>query len=211
MGKLSYALEPGGPKRLTIDTHFAWKDSVVKVDGLEIGRIPDLKTLQNGLDFTLPDGSLLHIQYKYKVFYNEILITRNGQNLPGSQGDPKQKVKTASGVLYFVGGISVLIGIFSIFSEMLQEIGITWLSIVFGLVFLVLAFFTQRRSKAALIIAIVLYCLDTLSTIFFGVINGSNPVSAIIVRVLLLIPMIMGVGAINELKKTQQLTPPSLN
>ena len=208
MGKLSYALEPGGPKRLTIDTHFAWKDSVVKFDGVEVGRIADMNALQKGLDFTLPDGSALHIQYTYKVLYNEMILTRNGKNLPGSQGDPLQRLKGAYGVLYFVGGFSILLGIISIFSELLQQIGASWISIFFGLIFLLLAFFTQHRSKAALIIAIVLYSLDTLSTLIFTEANGTSPVSGLVIRVIFLIPMILGVGAIKKLKEQEQTNPP---
>jgi hypothetical protein len=37
MAKLSYALEPGGQKRLTIDTHFAWKNHVLNLPGLRLG------------------------------------------------------------------------------------------------------------------------------------------------------------------------------
>lgn len=211
MGKLlSYALEPGGPKRLTIDNNYAWKDSVAKLDGVEIGRIPDMKALQTGVDFTLPDGSILHFQQIRKLFFNVVAITRNGINLPGSQADPQLYVRSAYRMLYLIGGLSLFVGIISVFSETFQEIGGNWLSVLLGLIFLVLAFLTKRGSKTALIIGIILFGLDTISTIFTVSDYDVNPVSAFIARLIILVPLVMGIGAFNQIKKEQQVKPPEI-
>jgi hypothetical protein len=210
MGKLSYALEPGGPKRLTIDTNFGWRNSIVKFDGVEIGRIADLGTLKKGVDFTLPDGSALHMQYVFKYNTISIKITRNGIDLPGSQIDPHSTVKGASNILYIIGGFSILLGFLSSASDLSQEYGGSWLSILLGLVLLLLGFLTRRGSKTALIIAIILFSLDTVSTFIYLIEVGGNSVSILIARLILLVPMVMGVGAFNQIKDLQQATPPSM-
>ena len=209
MAKMSYALEQGGPKRLIIDSNVGWKDSVVKFDDVEIGRIPDLAALQNGLDFTLPDGSLLHVQINNKLFSNQLRITRNGAPIPDSYGDPWQNVKAAYRMLYLIGGFSILIGFVSIFSEDLQSIGVSWLSVVLGVVFLVLGYFTQRHSKTALIIAIVLFGLDSVLTLILNYDFIDNPITGFIGRLILMVPMVLGLITLNDKKNQEPKNPPT--
>ena len=52
---------------------------IVGIATASIKAYGDIQALQKGLDFTLPDGSALHIKYTYKVLYNEIILTRNGK------------------------------------------------------------------------------------------------------------------------------------
>ena len=81
--------------------------------------------------------------------------------------------------------------------ELLQQIGIGFGSILFGLVFLALGFFVQRKSSVALILAIVIFALDGIVGVFLAASQGYNPSSGgIVARIFLLMPMVQGLGAI---------------
>jgi glucose dehydrogenase len=84
--------------------------------------------------------------------------------------------------------------------EFLQDIGIGFYSIIFGLVFLVLGFFVKRRSAVALILAIAIFALDALLGLLAG---GASYATGLVVRVILIIPMVQGVGAIRALKQRE--------
>jgi hypothetical protein len=106
-------------------------------------------------------------------------------------------------MVYFVAGLNLVLGFVSLLFnvEFLQQIGIGFGSIIFGLVFLVLGFFVQRKSAVALILTIVVFALDGILGVFLAASQGYNPgIGGIIARIFLLIPMVQGVGAIKTLK-----------
>ncbi len=61
-----YALEPGGAPRLELTWRYGFKDLIVKVDGLEVGRVADPAELKLGRNFALADGSTLRVQLNAK-------------------------------------------------------------------------------------------------------------------------------------------------
>jgi hypothetical protein len=206
MPKQSYALEPNGPKRLQISWGTFWKNITVTLDGSLIGTIPDQKALRQGRQFTLPDGSTLSVQFSQNLAGAELRVLRNGQPLPGSASDPESRLKVAAGVIFFVTGLNILLGLIAVFFQVdfLLQLGLGWFSVIFGLVFLFLGIFTQRRSQVALIIAIVLFGLDGLLGIVGAVMAGYAPsIPGLFMRILLLIPMIQGVSAIKQLKQQE--------
>lgn len=203
MPKQSFALEAGGENRLEISWKGMYKDLTVSLDGNSIGVIPNQKALSAGQEFRSIDGSIIKVQLVSKFMSTELQVLRNGQPLPGSASDPQTKMKNAYGMVYFVAGLNLVLGLVSfLFNvEFLQQIGIGFGSILFGLVFLALGFFVQRKSTVALILAIVIFALDGIVGFFLAVSQGYNPGSGgIIARIFLLIPMIQGVGAIKALK-----------
>jgi hypothetical protein len=204
MPKQSFALEADGEKRLEISWKGLYKDVTVSLDGNSVGAIPDQKALSKGQEFHLIDGSTIKVQLISKVFTSpELQVLRNGQPIPGSASDPQTKFKTATIMVYFVAGLNIFLGLISfLFNiEFLQQIGIGFGSILFGLVFLVLGFFTQRKSAIALIIAIVVFALDGILGVFIAASQGYNPgAGGIIARIIFIIPMIQGLGAIKALK-----------
>jgi len=203
MPKQSFALEAGGEKRLEISWKGMYKDVTVSLDGNSIGVIPNQKALSAGQEFRLVDGSTIKVQLVSKFMSTELQVLRNGQPIPGSASDPQTKVKNAYGMVYFVAGLNLVLGLVSfVFNvEFLQQIGIGFGSILFGLVFLALGFFVQRKSTVALILAIVIFALDGIVGFFLAASQGYNPGGGgIIARIFLLIPMVQGVGAIKALK-----------
>ncbi|MEA5077689.1 MAG: hypothetical protein VB013_03890 [Anaerolineaceae bacterium] len=204
MAKILFALEPGGEKRLQVSWKGLYKETSVYLDDQLVGTIQGQKALASGQDFTLIDGSLLHVQLVSKVFNTELQVLRNGQPLPGSASDPQARLKAAYIITYFIAGLNLVLGIVaSLFQvELLQELGIGIYSLVFGLIFLVLAIFIQRKSMAALIIAIVIFIADGVLGFVFAAIGGASPSTAgVLGRIILLIPMFQGIGAIKALKK----------
>jgi hypothetical protein len=199
----SYAIEQNGPKRLTVSWKFGWRDTTVSLDGQTVGVIPNQKALQQGQTFALPDGSQIFVRLVSRLSGTELEVMRNGQPMPGSASDPQSRLKAAYQITYFIAGLNLLLGVLSLLikSEFLQTLSYWPVSIAFGLVFLALGFLTQRRSSVALIAAIVIFALDGLLGIYLAMTSGGTPgVGGVLVRVLLLIPMVQGVGAIKALK-----------
>jgi hypothetical protein len=203
MAKMLFALEKGGVKRLEVSWKGLWREINISLDGSPVGTIPDQNALVAGQIFSLPDGSKLSVQLIKKFGSNELQILRNGEPLPGSASDPDAKVKSAAGIVFFIAGLNLVLGLVSVLFqiELLQSLGLCYFSILFGFVFLLLGFFIRRRSSVALILAIAIFTLDGLIGIISAVTMGYTPgISGIFVRIFLLIPMIQGVSAIKELK-----------
>lgn len=205
MAKKSYVFEEGGPKRLEV----SWKgnyyvDTTVSLDGNVLGVIPDQRALKNGQEYRLIDGSVIRVQLIKKFYATELHVLRNGQPLPGSASDPVALLKNACIMVYLIAGLNLVLGLINVvfnvqFLRDFYGMGIG--SVVYGLVFLVLGFFVQRRSNVALILAIALFALDAIAGMVLGAAQGYNPgIGGLFVRVALLIPMVQGVGAIKTLK-----------
>jgi len=210
MPKQMYALEPGGPKQLEISWKGMWKDFTVKLDDQVIGGLSGQKELKAGKQFTLPDGSTLSTQLVQKMSSAELQVLRNGQPLPGSSSDPESRLKNAYGMVFFVAGLNIVLGLIAVLFkvEFLQAIGIGLFSIFFGLVFLVLGFFVKKRSLIALIFAIVIFALDGILGLVLSVMAGVEPgVAGLIARVFLIIPMVQGIPAIRELRQRNTNAP----
>ncbi len=196
MPKKSYAIEQGGMERVLVSWKSFWKDLTIEFDGNLIGTIPNQKELQKGRTFELSDGSNLEVKLARTWASAELQLLRNGKPLPGSGSDPRTRLKQSYGILYFVGGINFVLGLVAwLFQiDFLLELGMGLYSIIVGSIYLLLAFLVQKRSRIALILAMLLYGLETI----LGAMNGA--VSGLIVRVLFMVMMWQGFGAIKELR-----------
>ena len=203
MPKVSYALEPDGPKRLIISWGSFWKDIIVSLDGKILGAISSQKEFASGQVFDMPDGSSLAIKLNRGLFGIQILASRDGQPLPGSPSDPLYRLKGAYRVIYFIAGLNLALGLASVLfrSEFLRNLGIDAFAILYGVVYLVLGYFTSRRSLAALVIAIALFAVDTVLGLVLTVSAGSTPsIANLLIRILLLVNMAQGLGALRNVK-----------
>lgn len=211
MPKQSYALEPGGPKRLEVSWKGFFKNTTITLDGVLLGTIPDHMALRTPQEFKLIDGSLLKVQLVQNLSGAEMQVTRNGVALPGSSSNPETRVKSAAGIIFFIAGLNLLLGVIALItqSELLASLGIGWYSLIFGGFFLVMGFLVRKLSKVALILSIVVFSLDALIGIIASVAMGGSPaIAGLVVRVLLIIPMVQGVSAITALKKPS--VPPGI-
>ena len=204
MPKQSYALKAGGPKRLEISWKGVWKNTTIQLDGNVIGVVDGQKELSAGREYLLPDGTGLKVQLVKKFLGVELQVLREGEPLPGSASDPETRIKTAYGIIFFVAGLNLVLGILAVALqvEFLQTLGLGFYSIIFGMAFLVAGFFVKRRSLAALVVAIVILALDGIVGIIGTIAMDLNPsVSGLVMRVFLLIPMIQGISGIRAVKK----------
>jgi hypothetical protein len=207
MPKREFALEAGAPKRLAISWKGFWKNMEIRLDDEIVGTIADQKELREGRDFALSDGSTLHVRLSSSIGKAELQVLRDGTPLPGSDADPSQKVKVAYGVIYFLGGLNLVVGAIALLAhvEFLQQIGIGAASCLFGIVLIALGFMVRQGSLAALYAAIGIFAIDTVVAIYMSTTYGGRPTTGgIIPRIFLLLPMIQGVKALKQMRAERE-------
>jgi hypothetical protein len=198
-----FALERGGPKRLEVSWKLTLNHISVSLDGQPAGTVQDLLKKPDGESLTLPDGSVLHLRVR-KTLLPMLLLNRNGLPVPGSPGDPHHQIQNASKLLWFICALNVMIGLASLVSpdSLLASLGGGGWAILDGAGFGVLAFFTGRRSRVAIALAIALYVVESLLVLGDTVAaTGRANVGAIIVRVLFLMFLVRGWNGMKELAK----------
>jgi hypothetical protein len=199
MPKVSLVLQKGTEKRLGISWEQLWKDVIVSVNGKALGVIPDEKALTTGQEFTLADGSVIKVQLVKTWTSSELQVFHDRQPLPGFNFDPQKKLKSAYTSIYFLAGIHLMVGILSLIFfkfEFLQQASMNGFgSIIFGLAFLVLGFFVQRRSTRALYLTVAAFVMNILVGIFLAIQqeisldNSSMDTGELIARIYLFVPL----------------------
>lgn len=206
MPNRTFALEPDGPKRLSIAWTGMWKNITVTLDDQLVGEIENQRALKAGQRFELPDGSAVSVKLKTGLS-TELEVTRNGVPVPGSDTHPQERVNVATGVLGFIAGLSTVVGLVAELGQVgfLLEVGVGLASVISGLLFAVFTYLVGwRNSQVALIIAIALFALDGIANLVLSVASGGAGIGAgLVVRVFLLLPMIRAVPAMSQLRKLQ--------
>ncbi len=84
--------------------------------------------------------------------------------------DPAKRLALSASTIYYAAGLNIVFGLIAYFFQFkfLQTLGFGVLSAVIGFLLLVLAFFTQRRSLFALILAVILFSLEGVSVLLLG-------------------------------------------
>jgi hypothetical protein len=203
MPKRSYPLVKDGPQRLELTWKVLWKDLTIRLDGEQIGIIPTHRELTDGREFTLPDQSTLTVQLIDRIYLTDLQVLRDGKPLPGSASDPLARLRIAYILLYLIAGLNLALGIaVEVFRfDFLLAMGMGPVSLVFGLVMLALGFFVQHRSRLALVLAMLILAADGLIGVILAVTQGYPPsIAGFVVRLLLIVAMFPGLGAIRELK-----------
>lgn len=192
----------------------AWKaffaNTTVTLDGQPIGGFQTKKEFQQGGQWPLPDGRRLGVQLVQHGLGPVVSITLDGQPLAGSGTHPETQLKAAAGIVFFVGGLTVVLGLLAELAqvEFLQRLGMGWIAVAIGATFLGLGFGVMKRSMAALIVAVALYSVDILLTLVAMADRPGGPVAGIVVKVFLLIGMCQGFGAIRELEAAPKAPAP---
>jgi hypothetical protein len=199
----SFPLETGGLPRLGVSWRGGFKDLSVSFDAQPVAEFEDAKELKEGRRVALPDGSTLEVRVASPFLLPELLLTRDGEPVPGSSGDPAVRHAVAWQVIAAVAVLNVVIGLLvkATGADFLRGIGAGWPSVFAGLVYGVLAWLVRGRSIVALGIAIALFALDGVFVLVSAAQAGSNPVSGLIVRLFLLIPMLRWVPALREIDR----------
>jgi hypothetical protein len=183
-----------------------WKNFTVRLDGRAVGAMANQKELRSGRQFPLEDGSTLKVQLVQNFRSTELQVLRNDRPLPGSASDPAQRLRNAAGIVFFVAGLNIVLGLIGVLfqSPFLQSLGLGVGSILFGGIFLLLGYFVQRRSMPALVIAVAVFALDGIVSVVTAAQQTGHPqTGGLVARVFLLISMCQGFGAIRALKEEE--------
>ena len=183
MSKQSYALERGGGDALEISWRSYFHNMEIRLNGNLIGTIPDRKKLNEGQIFQLPDGSALKVQL-VKTWLSSVQLRVLRNDKPLSSG-PTSKLVDSVFLIYFIAFLNIVLGSIALFLqvEFLQALGFGIFSMIMGVIFLVLGFFTQHRSLIALIIALIIWGLDSMLALLNSaqpLLNGFISVAALI-------------------------------
>lgn len=188
-----YALEKEGPKRLEVTWERLGGETSVVLDGQPLG-VVSKEELTEGRTFTLPDGSSLRVHFQKTGLLGqagELHLTRDGEPVPGTAGDPETAARSAGYILYFLAGVNMCCGVIAMSGQVdVLDPGAAIGALVMAGIFGVLGLFTMRGSRIALGIAMALYLLDGVVTLFMQLGAGSPPVGMIFMRAAIL----MGLG-----------------
>ncbi len=212
MPEKSFALAPGEAPRLQVSWRGAFKDLAVALDGQDVASFDDPKTLKEAQRVALPDGSTLEVQVASPFLLPELLLTRDGEPVPGSSGDPATRHAAAWQMIAAIAGLNVLVGLIveATGADFLRSIGAGWPSVLAGFVYGVLAWFVRGRSVVALGIAVALFVLDGAFVLVSAAqTTGSTPVGGLIARIFFLLPMLRGFGALKALAHPPRRRPPA--
>jgi len=178
-----------------------WKNVEVVLDGVVLGEpFANFKALKQGRDFKLPDGRTLHVRYIIGAFAMKgLTLLIDGRPLAGTSADPRLQIKLAAGLIYFVAGLSALLGILGMVGvKFLTYLGFNWPSVVAGILLAGLGFVGVRyKSRAAFAVAAGIIVVDMALTIALGFDpRGHIPTTGIFLRVMIIVAIIRGIKAI---------------
>lgn len=202
-----FALRDGGPDEIEVSWRGVWKDVTVKHQEQVLGTLSGTKEMKAGREFPLRDGSVLGVKLHQGIGGAELQLSRDGQPLPGSSADPRERVKLAAGIVFFVAALNLLLGLAAVVFriDLLAEIGIGIGSIVTGVIYLGLGVGVRRASTVALVLAIALFAIDGLASVAMAVAAGGNPpTGAIVARIFFLVPMVRALGATKAARALNQ-------
>jgi hypothetical protein len=169
---------------------------------------------------------------KIKIRFSHCIGAEEMSKRKLANDDPAKRLALSASSIYLAAGLNIILGLIAYIFQVkfLQTLGFGILSAAIGFLFLVLGFFTQRRSLFALILAVILFSLEGVSVLLLGLSmllsafsagNSLHEISeilqsqAILIGVLagwftlcinLPIQMLKGVGAIKKLKQETQTT-----
>jgi hypothetical protein len=204
MPKQQFAIDPGGPKRLAVEWKGIFKETTVSVDGKTLGTFQTKQDLTSGGTFRLDDGRELGVRLQQSLLAGAAVhLTVDGKPIAGSGGDPNARLKGVAGLIFFIGGLTILLSLIAELGkvELLQAYGFGWISLAIGVVFIGLGFGVLKGSLAALIAAVVLYGADIILTIVAMADAGGRP-GGVFIKVAFFIVMCQGFGAMKDLRKS---------
>lgn len=198
-----FALEKGGEKRLVVRWRGIWKEVELLLDGQPLGPpLPNFKALKQGADYLLPDGRTLNMKFVTGAFVAQgLTLLIDGRPIPGTSADPRTQIKLAGGLIYFVAGLSALLGILGMAGvKFLAFLGFHWPSLVAGVVLAVLGYVGVRyRSRLAFAIAAGFMVLDMALTFALTAdTNGRLPTTGIFIRVMIVIVIVRAIRAVGK-------------
>jgi hypothetical protein len=196
---LRFRIRAGEPKRIAIRVPFFSSERTVLFDGVEVGRVATLADLRAGATFALPDGSTLGVRTEKAAMWphaDRLRVEIDGVLLRESPAHPAYDVRQASYVLWFVGGLTTLVGGAMVAAGLADDPGAAIGVLGEGLLYLGLAWQASREKRWALIVGLVLYLLDSAMGL-----AGRQGASGIVFRIAMISLLARGIAAHRELAK----------
>jgi len=209
--KNTFKLSATDPRPVVMEWSGMWKNIRISVDGELLGTIPDSAALKAGQTFAVPGGGQLDVKL-VSGFQPRLELRYDGVALPGSAADPESVLKLARGVIWFMGGLTFVVGLIAELGQVqfLLGIGMNWISSLVGALMLGLGYFVGKRSMAALGVACGLVIFDSVATLVMAAQSGGRSgMGGIAMRAIFLVAMFKGFGAIKELRARTTPPPPA--
>ncbi len=211
MPSKTYYLDAAKTEILTVKWGMFFKNVEVSYNGQPLGTVPSKQALEQGYEFSLPDGRSLVAQLTRNVYQPELELRLSGQPVPGSATDPRERLKRAGYTLLFIGGLNLVLGLVAALqpADVLQSLGLGWGSVVEGILYAGLGWWGYKRlSPVAFALAGVLFVLDGALMIAASAEAGGNSGSGgILMRILLTAFIYQGFQAARRLRAQSQLAP----
>ena len=186
--------------QLEVNQNFTGTKFKASLNGQLLGEFEE-KEAKNGKDFELPDGSKLTIKFVRSLFSAETQVERNGQPISDSPSDPRQRVKTAVGVTYFIGASNLAVYLIAQFLwQQLFEYGINFDVVIEGAIFVILGYFMSKGKVWAGGAALTLFSIDTVLMFVDLASSGHQNIGSLIIKIVFWTYLFRGFAALRELK-----------
>lgn len=209
MALQEFALDATGSSRVQISREANAEGEYfhVLLNRSMLGTITDEEARLTGREFALPDGSTLRVQ----SIENQIQVLRNGQALLPMSTVPQTRQKlavppktlgrfrVACGTVFLISLVNLLLGVIVLFSQnqALAQQESPLILLIAGGIFLLLGFFAARKSSLALGIAVTIYSIDGVLSLFLG------NIPAVFFHILLIFWMARGFAAIRAIQEEE--------
>jgi hypothetical protein len=192
MAEYRYRTEAGGPERIHICIAMFPRSIRVTFDGAEVLAFASRAEYVAGKSATLPDQSTLQVALGQKGLP---IVQLHGATLAESGF---YAIAGASGVFYFIGGLTTALGVLSsaLDIKFLTDLGMSWLSAIQGLLFLLFGFLTRKyQSRIPIGIGMALFTLDALLMAYASIAAGNFPIGGFVMKGFLLHALFQGFQA----------------
>jgi hypothetical protein len=210
MALQEFAFDAAGTRRIQVSRQVDQNGDggflTILLDGSMIGNVSEQEACRTGRELLGADGSVLKVQ----VVKDQVQVLKNGLPLLPVSAATTQSLKpsipskllnqfrSACGVIFFIGGLNVILGLVLAQSPTALPVPAPAVFIE-GSIYLLLGFFVARRSTVALGIAVTLYALDGIASLSQGNMSG------ILLRVFILTVMIRGFSAIQAIRNAERV------
>ncbi len=180
MGRLNLRLDEGGPKRLKIRWKNLFSQMTIELDGTLLDTVPYIRDIEGGKSYRLDDGQELRVILVEDIKDSEAHIEAylDDELLAGSPTSKDYIFRTTGNILIVAGCfqmvIMVLAFLFLLFiNEVAEDIDpVSYqtflypllMSFVYDLGIAVCGYFTKRKSRAWMVLGIVLVLIRTLAS-----------------------------------------------
>jgi hypothetical protein len=206
----TYYLDDARTEVLTAKWGMFFKNVELIYNGQSLGVVPSKQALEQGYQFSLPDGRSLVAQLVRNVYQQELELRLSGQPVPGSATHPRERIKQAWYALLVIGVLNIGLGLVASLMqvELLQLIGLGWGSVIEGIIFISLGWWGYSRlAPVAFGIAGALFVLDGVLMLVGSLSDGGNPgIGGLFTRFFLSVLIYRGFQAARALRAQSQPT-----